>query len=251
MIEIAALVTDGELNVLGDGVDLVIHAPENCSTACFRWWPRCTRPRGSPMRSGIHRDAPAEAQQQVLDYIREFVPSRGAPLCGNSIATDRGFITRDMPELDAFLHYRMIDVSSVKELARRWYPRVYFGQPTKGLAHRALADIRESFGSWRITASTCSCRPRPRRRQAQEIGRHAVVRPGRATGVMARLWSGSSPVSSGCASPASEKHMVGVAQLVEHLVVVQVAAGSSPVTHPTAFRRIIRAAPPGAPRIAP
>ncbi|MDT5039807.1 MAG: oligoribonuclease, partial [Actinoplanes sp.] len=87
-----------------------------------------------------------EAEDAVLAYVKEFVPNpRTAPLCGNSIATDRGFLARDMPALDTFLHYRMIDVSSIKELARRWYPRVYFGQPAKGLAHRALADIRESI----------------------------------------------------------------------------------------------------------
>ena len=87
-----------------------------------------------------------EAQQQVLAYIRAWVPdARTAPLAGNSIGTDRGFISRDMPELDAFLHYRMIDVSSIKELCRRWYPRIYFAQPPKGMAHRALADIRESI----------------------------------------------------------------------------------------------------------
>ncbi len=88
----------------------------------------------------------AEAEEQVLEYIKEHVPDpRTAPLCGNSIATDRGFLARDMPRLDDHLHYRMIDVSSIKELCRRWYPRVYFGQPAKGLAHRALADIRESI----------------------------------------------------------------------------------------------------------
>ena len=87
----------------------------------------------------------AEAEQQVLAYVKRFVPERRtAPLCGNSIGTDRGFLARDMPELDDHLHYRMIDVSSVKELARRWFPRVYFAQPQKGLAHRALADIIES-----------------------------------------------------------------------------------------------------------
>jgi len=88
----------------------------------------------------------AEAEDAVLAYVEEFVPNpRTAPLCGNSIATDRGFLARDMPTLDSYLHYRMIDVSSIKELCRRWYPRVYFGQPAKGLAHRALADIRESI----------------------------------------------------------------------------------------------------------
>jgi oligoribonuclease len=88
----------------------------------------------------------AEAEDLILEYIAEHVPDpRTAPLCGNSIATDRGFLARDMPRLDNHLHYRMIDVSSIKELCRRWYPRVYFGQPPKGLAHRALADIRESI----------------------------------------------------------------------------------------------------------
>ena len=88
----------------------------------------------------------AEAEQQLLAYIKRWVPDRRtAPLCGNSIGTDRGFLARDMPELDDHLHYRMVDVSSVKELARRWFPRVYFAQPAKGLAHRALADIIESI----------------------------------------------------------------------------------------------------------
>ena len=90
-------------------------------------------------------DVPA-AEEMVLDYIRSHVKqAKTAPLAGNSIATDRGFIARDMPALDDFLHYRMIDVSSIKELCRRWYPRIYFGQPEKGLAHRALADIHESI----------------------------------------------------------------------------------------------------------
>ena len=88
----------------------------------------------------------ATAEKVVLDYIREHVKQgKTAPLAGNSIATDRGFIARDMPALDSFLHYRMIDVSSIKELCRRWYPRIYYGQPAKGLAHRALADIHESI----------------------------------------------------------------------------------------------------------
>jgi oligoribonuclease len=87
-----------------------------------------------------------DAERMVLDYIKQYVPEpRTAPLCGNSIATDRGFLARDMPLLDDYLHYRIVDVSSVKELTRRWYPRVYFGQPAKGLAHRALADIQESI----------------------------------------------------------------------------------------------------------
>ena len=145
LIEVAALVTDPELNVLGDGIDLVIHADD----AALDSMPEIVRDMHA--KSGL-TDAVrastltlAEAEQQLLAYIKRFVPERrSAPLCGNSIATDRGFLARDMQELDDHLHYRMVDVSSLKELARRWFPRVYFAQPPKGLAHRALADIIES-----------------------------------------------------------------------------------------------------------
>src|SRR6201991_2751321 len=145
LIEVAALVTDPELNVLGEGVDLVIHADD----AALDAMPPVVRDMHA--KSGLTEEVRhstitmAEAEEAVLAYIKEFVPNpRTAPLCGNSIATDRGFLARDMPALDSYLHYRMIDVSSIKELARRWYPRVYWAQPQKGLAHRALADIHES-----------------------------------------------------------------------------------------------------------
>jgi oligoribonuclease len=146
LIEVAALVTDPDLNVLGEGVDLVIHADDEALDAM----PPVVRDMHakSGLTDEVRRSAitMGEAEEAVLAYIRQFVPNpRTAPLCGNSIATDRGFLARDMPALDDFLHYRMIDVSSIKELCRRWYPRVYFGQPAKGLAHRALADIRESI----------------------------------------------------------------------------------------------------------
>ena len=146
LIEVAALVTDPDLTVLGEGIDLVVHADD----AALDAMPEIVRDMHA--KSGLTeevRRSPitlAEAEEAVLAYIKEFVPNpRTAPLCGNSIATDRGFLARDMPTLDSYLHYRMIDVSSIKELCRRWYPRVYFGQPAKGLAHRALADIRESI----------------------------------------------------------------------------------------------------------
>ena len=146
LIEVAALVTDPDLNVLGEGVDLVIHADD----AALDAMPPVVRDMHA--KSGLTDEVRqsaitmGEAEEAVLAYIRQFVPNpRTAPLCGNSIATDRGFLARDMPALDDFLHYRMIDVSSIKELCRRWYPRVYFGQPAKGLAHRALADIQESI----------------------------------------------------------------------------------------------------------
>ncbi|MEV4709791.1 oligoribonuclease [Micromonospora sp. NPDC049374] len=146
LIEVAALVTDPDLNVLGDGVDVVIHADD----AALDAMPEIVRTMHgkSGLTDEVRRSTVtlAEAEERVLDYVSRHVKDpRTAPLCGNSIATDRGFIARDMPRLDAHLHYRMIDVSSIKELCRRWYPRVYFGQPQKGLAHRALADIRESI----------------------------------------------------------------------------------------------------------
>ncbi|WP_406636417.1 oligoribonuclease [Amycolatopsis sp. WGS_07] len=147
LIEIAALVTDADLNVLGEGVDIVIHADD----AKLDGMPQVVHDMHA--KSGLTDEVRAstttlaEAEQRVLEYIREWVPDpASAPLAGNSIATDRGFIARDMPELDNHLHYRMVDVSSVKELVRRWYPRIYYAKPEKGLAHRALADIRESVG---------------------------------------------------------------------------------------------------------
>ncbi|MBC3190665.1 oligoribonuclease [Pseudonocardia sp. C8] len=146
LIEIAALVTDGDLNILGDGVDVVIA----CPAEKLDHMPEVVRDMHE--RSGLTDEVRRatltvpEAERMVLDYIRAHVPdARSAPLAGNSIATDRAFIARDMPELDAYLHYRMIDVSSLKELARRWFPRVFYAKPEKGLAHRALADIRESI----------------------------------------------------------------------------------------------------------
>lgn len=146
LIEIAALVTDGDLNILGDGVDVVIHADDEALAAMPDVVKKMHADSGLIEEVRRSTVTLAEAEKMVLDYIRKHVTTPGAvPLAGNSIATDRNFIARDMPELDAYLHYRMVDVSSIKELCRRWYPRIYFGQPEKGLAHRALADIRESI----------------------------------------------------------------------------------------------------------
>ena len=146
IVEIAALVTDAELNILGEGVDVVVHASE---IDLAQMDDVVTEMHNSSGLTEEIRESAVdvnEAERIVLDYIREWVPNaRQAPLAGNSIASDRGFIRRYMPDLEDFLHYRMIDVSSLKELARRWYPRVYFGQPEKGMSHRALVDIRESI----------------------------------------------------------------------------------------------------------
>jgi oligoribonuclease len=145
LIEVAVLVTDSELTVLDPGLDLVIGADDADLDAMNDVVREMHAKSGLTEQVRASTLTMAEAEQQVLAYVKRWVPERRtAPLCGNSIGTDRGFLARDMPELDDHLHYRMIDVSSVKELARRWFPRVYFGQPAKGLAHRALADIIES-----------------------------------------------------------------------------------------------------------
>jgi oligoribonuclease len=145
LIEVAAIVTDAELAPLDDGLDVIIHVDDEVLDSML---PVVRDMHASSGLTGQVRASTVtlpEAERAILDYVRTHVPEpKTAPLCGNSIATDRGFIARDMPELDAHLHYRMVDVSSLKELARRWYPKVYFAQPAKGLAHRALADIRES-----------------------------------------------------------------------------------------------------------
>ena len=149
LIEVAALVTDYELNQLGDGVDLVVAPPAEALEQMDDFVRDMHTSSGllTELAGGITL---AEAEEQVLAYVREWVPEPAkAPLGGNTVATDRGFLARDMPTLDAHLHYRMIDVSSIKELARRWYPRVYYAQPAKGMAHRALADIRESIAELR------------------------------------------------------------------------------------------------------
>jgi oligoribonuclease len=145
LVEIACIVTDGELNSLDDGIDVLIKPPAEALDGMQ------DVVRQMHTASGLLAELPAgltlgEAQDLVLGYIRQHLSeSRKVPLCGNSIATDRSFLARDMPELDAFLHYRMVDVSSIKELARRWYPRAYFASPEKHGGHRALADIRESI----------------------------------------------------------------------------------------------------------
>ncbi|MFD7547423.1 MULTISPECIES: oligoribonuclease [unclassified Streptomyces] len=149
LIEVAALVTDSELNVLGDGVDIVIRPPDEA----LETMPEVVRQMHTA--SGLLAELAGgttlpDAQERVLAYLREHVKEPGkAPLCGNSVGTDRGFLSRDMPELESYLHYRIVDVSSVKELARRWYPRAYFNSPDKSGNHRALADIRESIAELR------------------------------------------------------------------------------------------------------
>jgi len=145
LVEVAALVTDFELNVLGDGVDIVIQPPAGALESMVDVVRQMHTTSGllSAIAAG---SSLADAQRQVLEYVRSYVPEpRRAPLAGNTVGTDRMFLARDMPELEEHLHYRIVDVSSVKELARRWYPRAYYAAPAKSGNHRALADIRESI----------------------------------------------------------------------------------------------------------
>jgi len=145
LIEVAALVTDSDLNILGDGVDVVIKPPAEALTQMK------DLVRDMHTRSGLLAELAggldmAEAQRLVLEYVREYAPEASkAPLAGNTVGTDRGFLSRDMPELEGHLHYRVVDVSSIKELVRRWYPRVYFQAPAKTGNHRALGDIKDSI----------------------------------------------------------------------------------------------------------
>jgi oligoribonuclease len=145
LIEVAALVTDFDLTVLGEGVDIVIKPPEGAVDQMIDFVREMHTASGllEELSNGVSL---AEAEEAVLGYVREHCPDGSRPpLAGNSVATDRAFLARDMPALEGFLHYRNVDVSSIKELARRWYPRAYYNAPEKSGNHRALADIRESI----------------------------------------------------------------------------------------------------------
>ncbi|WP_052809376.1 oligoribonuclease [Streptomonospora alba] len=145
LIEVACLITDGELNQLDEGVDIVIKPPQAALDQMGDFVTQMHTTSGllEALDSGV---TVQEAEDRVLEHIQRHVSEpKKVPLCGNSIATDRLFLARDMPRIDEFLHYRMIDVSSIKELLRRWYPRIYYASPEKHGGHRALADITESI----------------------------------------------------------------------------------------------------------
>src|SRR3954452_764243 len=146
LVEVAVVVTDSELTLLDDGLDILIATDPSKLDGMVDIVPEMHTASGLLDALASATTTVEEAEQQVLDYVQRFVPERRkAPLCGNSIATDRTFIARYMPRLDDHLHYRMVDVSSIKELARRWYPRAYFNAPAKNGGHRALADIIDSI----------------------------------------------------------------------------------------------------------
>jgi oligoribonuclease len=145
LIEVAALVTDFDLNVLGEGVDVVVKPPEGALEQMEEIVRRMHTDSQllAQLDSGMTLE---QAETLLLDYVKSYVPEAGkAPLAGNSVSTDRTFLARDMPNLESYLHYRIVDVSSIKELSRRWFPKAYFAAPKKGGNHRALADIRESI----------------------------------------------------------------------------------------------------------
>lgn len=146
IVEVAALVTDAQLEILDEGLDLVVHATEDELAEMDDFVLNMHTKNGLLDEIRSSSVSIKEAEDAVLALIAKHCdPEHPAPLAGNSIATDRSFIREQMPRLDAALHYRMIDVSTIKELSRRWFPRAYYNQPEKGLAHRALADIVESI----------------------------------------------------------------------------------------------------------
>ncbi|QTE31337.1 oligoribonuclease [Pengzhenrongella sicca] len=176
LVEVAAVVTDSELNVLGEGVDIVISPPP----AALEQMGDFVRDMHTSSRLLETLDAGstlAEAEAAVLAYIRTWVDESGkAPLAGNSIGTDKAFLERDMPDLVGYLHYRVIDVSSIKELARRWYPRVYYSSPAKNGGHRALADILESIDELRYyRAALLVAQPGPDSKTAKAIAAKVVA----------------------------------------------------------------------------
>ncbi len=153
LIEVACLVTDADLNVLGEGVSVVIKP----SVEALEGMSDFVRDMHSAsgllplLEDGLDMET---AQAQVLEYVREHVPAGKAPLAGNTVGMDRIFLERDMPQLVEHLHYRVVDVSSIKELARRWYPRVFFNAPAKTGGHRALGDIQDSIRELQYYRST-------------------------------------------------------------------------------------------------
>jgi oligoribonuclease len=152
LVEVAAIVTDADLNVLDEGIDVLIAPPQAALDQMDEFVVQMHTDSGLlEALAGPETVSLEEAERRVLAYVAGHVPEpRKAPLCGSSVYTDRGFLARDMPALEAHLHYRLVDVSSFKELARRWYPRVYFNAPVKQGGHRALADIRDSIEELRF-----------------------------------------------------------------------------------------------------
>jgi oligoribonuclease len=206
LVEVAALVTDFELNVLGEGVDLVIAPPPEALEQMVPFV------RDMHTSSGLIDELAngttlADAQAQVLAYVRQHCPDGSRPpLAGNSVGTDRAFLARDMPDLEAFLHYRNVDVSSIKELSRHWYPRAYFNAPAKTGGHRALADIQESIEELRYYREAVFVPPPGP--DSEEIRRIAALHQGALTGATTEtagtVATGSADRSTSGSEPDSE-----------------------------------------------
>jgi oligoribonuclease len=155
IVEVAVLVTDQGLEGLDEGLDVVVHQPPAALAEMDDFVRKMHTKSGLLPEIEASTVSLADAGEQALAYIRRHIPKAGtAPLCGNSIGVDRRFLDRQLPELDAYLHYRSIDVSSLKELCRRWYPAVYKQRPAKRETHRALDDVRESIGELRYYRDT-------------------------------------------------------------------------------------------------
>lgn len=170
LVEVACVITDAELNEIGPGFEVVIHAPQDKLAGM------------DPIVVSMHTESGllplipngvtlSHAQESLFDYITAHVPEANkAPLGGSSVHVDRIFLERDMPQVNSYLHYRIVDVSSIKELVRRWYPRVYFGSPAKTGNHRALGDIRDSIAELKYYRQTIFVpQPGPTTEQAREI----------------------------------------------------------------------------------
>lgn len=194
LVEVAALVTDFDLNVLGEGVDIIIKPPAEALEQMIPFVRSMHETSGllEKLEGGVSL---AEAEAGVMAYLREHCPPDSRPpLAGNSVATDRGFLARDMHDLDAFLHYRIVDVSSIKELSRHWFPRSYFASPTKRGNHRALADIQESIEELRYYRETIFV---PSPGPLSNVAREAAARHG---GALTGLGNGAAPAASPAAS---------------------------------------------------
>jgi oligoribonuclease len=170
LIEVAVLITDADLNVLGEGVDIVVKPPKEAVENMNDFVVQMHTHSGliNELDSGVTM---AEAEAIVMAYVKQHIAEPGkAPLAGNTISTDRAFLARDMPTLEGYLHYRNIDVSSIKELARRWYPRTFFSAPAKHGNHRALGDIKDSITELRFYRETIFVRePGLSRDEAKQI----------------------------------------------------------------------------------
>jgi oligoribonuclease len=145
ILEVAVLVTDGELNVVAEGPNLILHQPDALLEAMDEWNTKHHSQSGLTKRVRESTVDESQASAAVLEFLSEHTQKGKAPLAGNSIHQDRRFVARYLPEVEDWLHYRNVDVSTIKELARRWYPKEYAGRPTKKGSHRAMDDLMESI----------------------------------------------------------------------------------------------------------